>query len=338
MKSFYIIATSLLLLIIFNGCGGKKTKPPVYEKHTLPEWYLTPPRNNSEYLYGIGEGTNRDEAVKQALVDMTSKFGITVASHYESSSSYSQHYREYYSKTVQQDLQSEVGSVRISNYETLEVQKIRYNRYIALVRSEKAGFVRGLVDSLDKQAKKLKAHEKQVLNSDVISRYNFYAEAVRKLEGTFSTLIILNTLSGTFDDRPYLQLVAEMHKKFLALKNAMTFSINGDHDSSGFMEVIRTALTDRQIKITAAEDKNHLSVYLSTSINSSVSYGFNIAKTVLLVTVKDYHGKIVGGNRLNINGQATQGDAAALENASKKLQDIIKKEGLAKILGVKLEF
>ena len=338
MNSLYIIIASLLMLVMLDGCGGKKAEPPVYEKHTLPQWYLTPPKNSAEYLYGVGEGVDHDEAVKHALVNMTSKFGITVASHYESSSRFSQRYREYYSKTIRQDLQSEVESIHINNYETLEVKKIRYNRYIALIRSEKTGFVHGLIDSLDRQAKNIKAREKQILDSGVISRYNFYTEAVRKLESTFSTLVVLNTLSDTFDDNPYLQLVAEMHKKLRALKNTMTFSINGDRDSLGFMEVIRTALTDHQIKIDAVEDKNHLSVYLSTTVGNSVSYGFYIAKTVLLVTVKDYQGRTVGGNRLNINGQATQGDSAALENASKKLQNMIQKEGLAKVLGVDLDF
>ena len=304
----------------------------------LPAWYLTPPAMTDEYLFGVGDGNTLEEARKSALENMISQLGITIASSYESTLNVHKGYREYFTKKTSHNIKSEIASLRISNYETLQSEKRAYNNYIMLIRSNKQQFTEGLIKELDQKVDKIEVQRMLLQNSDVLSRYQFYTEASNELNDMFSTLLVLNTLDATFQDDLYMQTISAINTELQALKEQMTFSFVSDTDSTVFQEEISVALTDKKMHIIDEKrvDNDHVVIALHSTVNYALSHGFDIARVALVIEAKDYQGKMIGGNRMNLTGHATQGKAVALENASRKFRDLIKKDGLGLTLGIKL--
>ncbi|MEA3373226.1 MAG: LPP20 family lipoprotein [Campylobacterota bacterium] len=339
MKALFTGILFAIMLISLSACGGSKPAPVVTQKKPLPEWYLTPPLNSDAYLYGVGDGKNLDEAKKHALESMVAQLGISIASRFESATEVSKGYREYLKKSTTSELKSEIAKIRISNYEVIKSDKRSYNHFIALVRSDKQSFMNGLLKELELTYGKITSQERLMASSDLLSRYRFYADASNRLNETFSTLLILSTVDKTFDDSPYLKQSAKISKAFETLKAQLAFSVEGDSDTRKFAEVISVALTDNKMRVVrpSQSDQNSLAVSLASSIETARSRGFDIARIALVIEVRNHQGKIIGGNKLNLTGQATQGMDVAINNASKKLQKLIEKEGLSNVLGIAID-
>ena len=338
MKAFLLGLLVSIGILALNGCSKTEPHPITEKSKPLPSWYMIPPAMSDDYLYGAGDGTTLDEARKSALENMIAQLGITIDSSYESTLNVHKDYREYFTKKTSLKIKSEIAKLRISNYETLQSEKRSYNHFIMLVRSDKKQFIQGLVKELDQKIEKTETQRLLLQNSDVISRYRYYQDSSDELNEMFPTLLVLNTLDDSFQDESYLQTISTINAEFQALKEHMTFSLVSDADSTGFMEEIRVALSDRKIRVIEKlrNDNDHIAIALHSVVNYAKSHGFDIARAVLVIEVRDHNGKVVGGNRINLTGHSTQGKAVALESAAKKFRKLIEKDGLASILGVYL--
>ena len=267
---------------------------------------------------------------------MISQLGISVSSSYASKMNSHKSYHEYVTKDTSFEVKSEVSKIRISNYEVIQREQYKYNRFMVLVHSNKEQFTQALVKELKAKTQKLETQRRTLTASDPISRYKFYERSQVEIKEMFSSVLILDTLDNSFNDTAYTGVVETINDEFQALKKEMTFSLSYDSASKGFKEEIQIALTneDKRIVEKQRNNKNHISIVLRTTAEYARSNGFNIARAVLQIDVKDNNNKVIGGNRINLIGHATQGDAIALNNAVKKLHDLIQKDGIDTVLGI----
>ena len=327
----------IIIALLASACSNTKPAALLATSKALPGWYLNPPQNSAGYLYGIAEGKNLNEAREKALESMVSQLGLSISSSYRSALNVKQQYREYFTKEVSYILKTEVAKIRISNYEVLQSRRLAYNRFIVLVRSDKKLFSQGLIKELNIRIGKIQADRSIFFTSDVLRRHRFYDQATKQLNEMFSTLLILNTLDSSFNDTLYLETISKINTEFQALKEEMTFSFISDADSEGFKEELQAALTKQEMHVVDQhkENKNHITIVLHCTTDYARSHGFDIARSMLLIEVKDHRSKVIGANRIKLTGQATQGKAVALNNATKKLQKLIQEEELEQLLGIK---
>ena len=65
----------LILLILLTACAT--------HNDNLPDWYIKPPANNANYIYGAGYGYDLDNAKKSALNAAAEKLKITISSNFD---------------------------------------------------------------------------------------------------------------------------------------------------------------------------------------------------------------------------------------------------------------
>lgn len=338
MKKAIGYILGVVVALGLTGCGGGSVPQPEAEEMAMPAWYTNPPANNPIYLYGLGDGMTNDQAVKNALDNLASRLSVTVQSTYEVNTKIQKGYSESFSQSSERNLKSEVSKIRISNYEIDKSQKLAPGHYAVLIRSDKEKFYDSLVKEMDIKIKALEDRRAGNQDANIIKKTYFYQDAVNETAEFMPTLLVLNTLSETFDDSKYLKTIGTLNNEFEAIKKAINFVISGDAESKNMGETIRVALTDSGFKVVGAGAKNADTVFvkLSTRSEQSEAMGFIVAKMTTNIEVTTADGKVVGGNKLNINGQSPQSYELAKENASKKLSKMIEKEGMNKILGLKL--
>jgi len=330
------IILAACFLILLSACSSKAPSS-TYTQKELPSWYLNPPFNTQEYLYGLGEGKNLKEARSNALEGMVSQLGVSITSSYQSKLQSKGVYHQYLNKDVTYNLKEDVAKTRINNYELIQNHKQAYNHFIVLLRSDKKIFTQGLHKVYETEIKKIKTDLPACQNSNVLLRHKFYTQSRSKLEELLSNTLILSSLDTKFDDTPYLQLVSQINQEFQGLKSTMTFSMTYDKSSKAYKEEIQVALAKKGIKLvsTKKRDKNHISIDLKTLAQYSQAHGFKIVKTVLMIEVSDFQKTIISGNKVRLTGQASQTEVLALENSSKKLHKLIAKTSISEVLGLK---
>ncbi|QOY55382.1 LPP20 family lipoprotein [Candidatus Sulfurimonas marisnigri] len=325
-----------LLAVTFIGCSAGKAPQALHVEKQLPKWYLTPPSNNGISLYGVGEGINREESIKSALDNLVSKLGITISSNYNSTTNTKKGYREYFTQASSSDISSEVSKIRISNYEVIEIHKQNYKHFITLVRSDKKLFIKNLITTLNQRYKKIEDKQKHIIDMNILRRYSFFKESQQTLSQTHSTLLVLNSLDKNFDDSPYLKIIQTINNDSDLLIKNMSISFSASKESSAFVNSIKSVLSETKIAIkpNSQNDKNNINISLSHKLNKAFSHGFHIARTSVLIEVKDNKKNIMHSEQIDAVGHSPQSDDIAMSDSIKNFKEEIEKRDVLKILGV----
>ena len=137
----YYIFPILLILISAAGCvaPGKQIQPEqAGEKSTYPQWYLSAPKDTPFYLYGVGEGETKESALKNALLNISSRLSLTISSDSNIYKESYTDYREYTQKTVKEDIRAKTQSLTFSDYELLKSVQPKIQQLCRACQGKKA--------------------------------------------------------------------------------------------------------------------------------------------------------------------------------------------------------
>ena len=189
---------------------------------------------------------------------------------------------------------------------------------------------------LDQKLHLIESKKRTISTQNTIKQIAEYKKFKDSLSDAPNSLIVMNVLDKSFDDILYLDKLEALDKEHDKLVSSLTFSVNSNKSASNLKSAISKGISQKRLKIAQSSGKNHFRVYISSSIQKATSYGFTLARSAIDITIKDYKGVVIGSNKLNIVGQSTQGYKVAKENVAFKLTQMIKKEGVEKIIGLKI--
>lgn len=334
----FLVAFSLLLLM--SGCSSQpKSVPKPTKEATVPSWFLNPPQDNANYMYGVAMGKNRDEAVKGALADMVSKLSINLKSSYSSD----QKANNYYTKmNISNKIQTDIASIKINNYAIIQTQMVGYTRYAVLIRTDKRQFVSGLIDTLGEEKSRLNLQLKELKNKDAIGRYNALKKMFIQTRKMKHTLSIINELKNSipsnkkFNKLSYIADMVRVQQRFSDEKSRLKFYVQADGKSSIFVNTIKNFLVSKGLDISSIQDKNSVVIGLKSADNLYKSNYFDIAVIHLnLQIISD--AMIVGGRAFTFKERYVGSMKKAYQSANFDLQKEIRAHTLNDAIGLDLE-
>lgn len=330
-----IFLTLFTLLFVMSGCGSDK-QMVVAQKKELPSWYSNPPQSANGSLYAVGEGQNKEEAIASALSYMASTLSVSIASQFNSKSVVKEGYNSSNEATYTNEIQSDVKKIRISNYELIDAQTMGYKKEIVLIKSDKKKIFESLAHELEQTFALIEQKKNTLSNSNALKKLIFYKETQESLASLPNTLLVMNSLDKSFRGENYLAHAQSLDKEYETLLLSVSFSVECNSDADKLVSSITKALSDKKLKVNKSSDANHFRVILTSNTQQASAYGFTLARSALDINIKDAKGAIIGSNKLNITGQSTQGYAQAKENVAIKLSEMIKKEGIEKVIGLNM--
>lgn len=329
------IITMLLSLLFLSGCGAKKDVEAV-QKKAPPSWYVNPPKTTSSTLYALGEGEDRQEAVKNALNMMASTFSVSISSQYDSKKVVKEGLNNTHQSTVISQTQSDVKKIRISSYELIESHKLGFNNHIVLIKSDKQKLFDSLKHELEQRFALVDSRIASLSSHHALHRLSGYKKVKSEIKDVPDTIVVMNVLDGSYDGNEYLRKIERINDSYEKLLSSVSVEIACDSDSKGLEAAIREGFTLKGVRIKNGKGSTHFRVSIKSDAKEASSYGFTLARFAIDISVKDYKGSIVASNKLNIVGHSTQGYDVAKEGVAIKLDEMIKKEGIEKITGLDL--
>jgi len=331
---FFILSLSIMLLFL-SGCTSSK-KMVVAQKKELPSWYENPPKSTTETLYALGYGEDKKSATTNALSNMLSKLSVAVSSKF-SAKTIAREGSITSTQSVYTDEQhSEVKKTRISNYEIVQSSDLGFKKYAVLVKSDKKKLFESMFQEIQQEFQIIKNQQLIVKKQNPLKQIAFYKKTYGSLATLPYRLTLISELNKSFDGRVYIEKRGEVYKIYQDLLSNITFSLHSNKNAMNLKAVIVKGISSKQFHISHSKGKKHFRVYVNSSIEKADSYGFTLARSAINIKVKDYRGRVVGSNKLNITGQSTQGYAIAKENVAIKLNKLIEEEGISRVLGLKL--
>jgi len=333
MFKLYFTPFFILLLLLLHGCASSK-KVVVSPIKELPSWYQMPPLSNEDDLYALGDGKDKKEALANALNNMVSTLSVSISSTYNAKTVVKEGRVNSSEGIYVSNIESDVKKIRISHYELLHAQSLGFKKYAVLIKSNKQRLFESMLQEIRQNFVIIQEKEKTLLHANVLQKLSFYKNTKASLENLPNTLIVMSVLNPSFQSSKYLHLLETMDSKYQNILESISFFIYSDENTVNLQTAIAKGLSAKNFKIESVNTQTHFRVYLTSTIERADSYGFTLARSDINIVTKDYNGVIVGSNTFNLIGQSSQGYSIAKQNLIYKLNVLIKKEGIAKIMGL----
>lgn len=324
-----VILSLFALLLLLSSCASKKRV--VVESKAFPLWYENPVQSNFHTLYGVGAGESKRSAINNALNEILASLSVNISSEFNSKTEVSKGTKENYQVTSSSKVNSRVQEIKINNYQVIHENDFAFEKYLVGVKIEKNQLFSGLKKRLDSSFEAIKNKSKK---TNALHQLESYEEDKWSLSNVSNIVSVMHALDSTFNDSVYLQKMSQIDNKYTNLLSKISFSLHAKQDSMNLKSSIAEGLTYEKFHLNTSRDKNHFRVHISSVTNKAYSFGFDLARCAIDIKVKDYKGRVIGSNKINLTGQSTQGYNIAKENVAMKLSKKIKKEGIAKVLGL----
>lgn len=335
IKMKLLITLALFALLFLSGCTTKK-EVDLTQKKVVPTWYATPPQTTSTTLYSIGEAQNKKEAIVDALNNMASTLSVSIASQFNSKEVVQDGVVSTHQLTALNEIQSDVKKLRISHYEVLDSKELGFRKYIVLIKSDKQKLFNSLKNELDQKFAFIDKRRETANRYHAIKQLNIYNKAKTDIADVENTLIVMNVLNESFDSKDYVDKVEAVNSDYSKLLSSITFGVKSNVEARNLEAPIRNGLSAKKLQIKYSTGKKYFIITITSKIEKADAYGFTLARAAINIIVKDHRGSVVGSNKLNIVGQSTQGYNIAKENVAIKLNEMIKKDGIGKVIGLDL--
>ncbi len=325
----YLIA--LIIAIFLSGCFGSKPEAASY-----PSWYFNPPKSDSMYLYGKGEGLSEKEAATAALNSIASTLSVSVESSFESQKNiYQSGGGESYTRSVSSNIKSAVQKITFNNYDVLNMAQVN-EKIVLVVRVDREKLFEGKKKEFDSSKRKIADLYSVSKDKSVIERLNKLSEVNAESDKATSLAFLLNTLKESYNIEQDLKTFEGYKKEEAQVRSSIKFYISADANSKLLMEPIRVALNNLGMKVinSFSKESSVVQIILDGRDINAEAMGRKIVKTTLNITLKTNRGNVLSSNKMTLVGRSSFDYAQAKEAVSKNFGKEIEKEGIMKIIGL----
>lgn len=328
---------AFILLSALSGCSSQAVKPLSIAEKPVPDWFLNPPQDNATTLFGAGEGTRREEAIQAALVDLVAKLSVEVESSFESQLTVKSGRYDYIDRVSQKQIRAQVAKIRVNQYQVMQVARLAYGRYLALVQVKRQQLFEDLSKQQQSQKKTLSQREAGLAEASVLSRFLFYQSALQSLAPFRHRLLVMEMLDPAFDSQVDAEFLARFERQQSDLKAQLRFHFEADEGAQAFVAPLQNSLVQAGFQVVKSTRPGtfNAQIRLISTLRPSQAYGFYIVRVGVQIQVEDTQVRL-GGNQLHMKGQSTESEAQAMTFAGVKFQQRLEAEGLNAVLGLAL--
>lgn len=301
----------------------------------VPTWVNAVPQDSVQFLYGVGEGKNRQAAIQNALTDLTAKLGVTVSAQFSSTLTVQKYGYELVKQDTQKSISTEIKAIAINQYQVEQSYAPIPTLVYVLLKTDKHKLFVTYKQELDQQVRHYQVDRQQLRSAGVLQRYQHARQERQKLATFFRKMLIAEVLNPKMIMQDYLQYEQQVLNDKQRLKQLIKFKVLANNSiSRQLAEVLKGHLAQEQLLAANIASKFKLKVSVSESL--SQAYDFYIGRYTINLSVYE-SGKQVGGRQFYIKGQGTKNYQAAQRQAIKKFAKIFNTQTLWQVLGLEGE-
>jgi hypothetical protein len=323
----------LLLLLFLFSCSqtGNFTE--------LPSWYLSPPKNNSAYLYGVGSAGNSEEANLIALKNLIEKLSVKISASFTSDKQESRvNDDSIFEASINQDIYSEVQQIEISNYEIDRSVQKKQNIYV-LIKVKRDEIFNNYLKELkaaDRKIRRLSYNIKKKKTS--LEKFANLTKAAKIIRENNIRLDILELIKrNNIITKDYRSRYSRILNKKENLQERITIYISTAKSNNKIKSVIARGLNNINVKVINKNDpsnKNISTLKISSQASERKLYNSYFTKITINFKLIENFGRQISSGKINISGSSNLSSKAATNKALDFLEKKIRKEGLLNIIGL----
>src|SRR5574344_2128056 len=283
--------------IFFVACFGIN-KDEISQNNSLkyPSWYLNPPLNDGSILYGVGVANTKQEAILNALDDLSSRLMLTIQSNQEISLKSFRDYREYVSKTTTFNINTKSEKLTFKDYKIEDFYSFQKEIFYLI--------------SIKKS------------NDDILNKNIKYKYLLEKFYININKAELLESLQNkNKSENRYIKTIQKIEEEIKNSISKISFFIKSDDNSEIFKEVFKNSLNKKLYKVVEKKDiENIYEIDLSSNQSKIRPSGFFIIENILNIKVKDKNNRQLSSKTIELKGASSNNFDDAKINLIQKLK------------------
>lgn len=304
---------------------------------TLPTWYLNPPSSDEQFLYGVGEGANFQEAKHMALSAVAEEISVAISSKVEKRESLTTVNNDsIYGKQFSQKVTAEVSKVKFSKIEVLK-NEIQGGKAFVLVSVDRQALEAQEKGEIERSLADLEAMYVSSLKDPVYRRFTKLKKIVEEKEKVVSKLNIIQGLNDSYDPTPVYAKMLQYSDDLRHIQDNLSIYVQPEKGNLIVKDILESALSADSVKVSAssrAKDPNLLIIKYSIDLRREEIYGAKMVKMTVHLKLYSSTGELVASSQIECNGSSMDGFERATEAASQSFGKKVKEVGIVKMLGL----
>ena len=320
MKLHFILFLSLLVLF---SCQSKIVeKKPIIAPQ--PAWILQPPTDTATYIYGVGEGGNRKQAIQSGLADLAAKISVTVSAEFSRVTTVRKREIELVSQDANKNVKTKVTNIKISHYSVDKVYSPIPTKVFVLVKANRKQIFNSYKQELDNHISNFNSNKENAKNLGNFAYYQFLKNEQLELANFNNNRLIASSLNSNFNNKKYLRHEQNVNNDINKLTAKFNFQVVATNATSKpFANALKSRLA--QLKLLG-NNSSKLKIEANTSRSLSKSHGFTVQQFQISLTLKEnnrpVNSKIISIKHVGLETGETVPNKA-VEKFLKKLPPIV---------------
>jgi|GEM_PF-3380580 len=323
------VASAILMasVLILTGCNA--AMPAKVTSNPVQEWYLAPPADTADALYGTGERSNLEQAKKAALAEIAGKLGTAIQAETTLRNSLSDGKTE---ESFQETISASVADTEFSGYEVVETAHTG-SSYRVLVKVDKQQMAENVRFRLGQQQEQLDQKFSAFEAYSLLRRVQVSEELSDQLDKAQTLALTLRALDPSYDPSPVAGMVRDRKQWMTESRDSLEVAVIHDKNTGPLATRIESMLNDHDIKVVNGSGKGKTRITLTSRTQLFEVLGDYQAKMQVDVKTVDEKGKVLATSDHTIAGYSRTSHAAAVEQANNKLAEEFAASGLLKTVG-----
>lgn len=329
MKQFHLLLMAALM------CGASPSN--AFEisfggkANEIPQWVANPVADDTDFIYGVGEGDELAKAIQSALSSISGKLATVVSSNISSDTTLDQ---GKVNAIFSEEVRSKTFDTKLTNYEVVKSAS-QDDHYYAMVKMSRAAFVKDTMARL----KMIDDHiNNKVALASKVSRLQQYLalnEIKPDVVEATSLVLLLQAASTAFDSEKYLTA----YQKYQAMRNALLFQMNfkvvADSGMYAIAEIIIKLMGNEKLSASMS-DQGGVDAVISIGGGVQKNFIFSEYDTQLSVNIQvtDKTGRNINSEEHVVGGSSLTNYDESLITATNMMKKKLEDEGALAILGL----
>lgn len=297
----------------------------------VPDWVRTPPSDSPAFMYGTGEGADRDAAKNAALADIAG----TLMTRVQSDQVVVQRQRgSEFSESLDSRIATQVEEIELSHYEVTETERSG-GRWFALVRLSRPRFIETKRLALEEKDADLRQH---IARQDGQSKLRRWLEAPTtraKIADAWALVEVLRSVDPAFDGRAHTRRYLGYLDAVEKTADQVGVRVACDDGSSAFARKLANLLAGEHLHATVnAAKPGAATIRLRSRVEETEIFGTKRVKLTVMLTTVDDAGVELATVERSAHADSMTSHETALKIASNDLAEQCEGDGVFSCLGL----
>lgn len=301
-------------------------------KPDLPEWIANPKGDDTDFMYGIGEGETLAKAVQSAINSISGKLATVVSSNISSETTLNQGKSSVY---FNEQVKTKTFDTKLTNYEVVRSQ-FQDEHYYAMLKMSRSAFVNDTLARLKIIDDRINSQISVASKISKLQHFLTLNEVNPAIEEATSLVFLLQAASPDFNSAKYLSAYHQYNAQLNELPFNLKFKVEADAKIIEVADVIIRVLGNEKLAASLSKKAQaDASIIITGMALNSTIFSEYATQLRIKIQVKDKSGRLINTKEHIVGGSSLSNYGSAKNTALKLLEEKLVNEGAYAIFGVK---